>query len=120
VKLLVDMNLSPEWVAFLHERGFAAIHWSAIGAPNARDVEIMQWARDNGCVVFTHDLDFGILLAHNRHGRPSVIQARTQDVSPHHLGPLLVPVLKAHGQTLEGGALLTIDEAKARVRILPI
>ena len=114
------MNLSPEWVTFLHGHGFDAIHWSAIGAGNAPDAEIMRWARENGCVVFTHDLDFGILLAHSKDGGPSVIQARTQDVSPDHLGPIVVSVLREHGEALKSGALLTIDESKSRVRILPI
>ena len=114
------MNLSPEWVPFLHEHSFEAIHWSAIGAGNAPDTEIMQWPRDHSCVVFTHDLDFGILLAHSKDGGPSVIQVRTQDVSPDHLGPLILSALQAHGAALESGALLTIDESKSRVRILPI
>ena len=114
------MNLSPEWQSFLHENGFEAVHWSAAGAGNAPDTEIMQWARDNGCVVFTHDLDFGILLAHSKDGGPSVIQIRTQDVSPGHLGPVMLRALRAHGDVLESGALLTIDESKSRVRILPI
>lgn len=29
----------------------------------------MKWARDDECVVFTHDLDFGILLAHTKDRR---------------------------------------------------
>ena len=58
MKLVIDMNLSPEWQPFLEENGFAAVHCSAVGTGNAPDTEIMQWARDNGCVVFTHDLDF--------------------------------------------------------------
>jgi len=120
VRLVIDMNLSPEWVPLLHGHGFEAIHWSAIGAGHAPDTEIMQWARDNHCVVFTHDLDFGILLAHSKDGRPSVIQVRTQDVSPGHLCPLILSALRAHGEALESGALLTIDESKSRVRILPI
>lgn len=114
------MNLSPEWVPYLHERGFEAVHWSTIGTYTAPDTEMMQWARDNACVVFTHDLDFGILLALSKAGGPSVIQVRTQDVSPTHLGPLMVAALRAHGDTLERGALLNVDEAKSRVRILPI
>jgi predicted nuclease of predicted toxin-antitoxin system len=80
----------------------------------------MQWARDNGWVVFTHDLDFGILLAHSKDGGPSVIQVRTQDVSPEGLGPVILRALRAHEAVLESGALLTIDESKSRVRILPI
>jgi predicted nuclease of predicted toxin-antitoxin system len=114
------MNLSPEWAPLLRENGFEAGHWSVIGAYNAPDRDIMQWARDNGWVVFTHDLDFGILLAHTRDGSPSVIQVRTQDVSPDHLGPIVLRALRAHREALESGALLTIDESKSRVRILPI
>ncbi len=114
------MNLSPEWQPLLRENGFESVHWSTIGAPNARDAEIMQWARDHGWVVFTHDLDFGILLAHSKDGGPSVVQVRAQDVSPVHLGPIVLRALQAHGDALKDGALLTIDELKARVRILPI
>jgi predicted nuclease of predicted toxin-antitoxin system len=114
------MNLSPEWVSYLNERGFDAVHWSSIGAYNARDSQIMQWARDNDCVVFTHDLDFGILLAHSKESSPSVIQARTQDVSPDQLGRVIVAALQAHREALERGALLTIDPSRCRVRVLPI
>jgi len=114
------MNLSPDWVPLLQEHGFQAVHWSSIGAPNADDTDITQWARDNQNVVFTHDLDFGILLALTRAGSPSVIQARTQDVSPTHLGSRVISVLHAHRDIIESGALITIDEAKSRVRILPI
>ncbi len=120
MKLLIDMNLSPEWAPLLRENGFEAVHWSVIGASNAPDTEIMESPRDNVWVVFTHDLDFGILLAHSKDGRPSVIQVRTQDVSPTHLGPIVLRALRAHGEALESGALLTIDESKSRVRILPI
>lgn len=114
------MNLSPEWVSYLHERGFDTVHWSTLGAGNAPDSEIIRWARDNACVVFTHDLDFGILLAHSKDSGPSVIQARTQDVSPDQLGTVIVAALQANREALDRGALLTIDPSKARIRILPI
>ena len=82
MKLVVDMNLSPDWVPLFREHGFEAVHWSPVGARNADDTEIMQWARDDRAVVFTHDLDFGIALALTRAGTPSVVQVRTQDLSP--------------------------------------
>jgi predicted nuclease of predicted toxin-antitoxin system len=63
VKLLVDMNLSPEWVRLFRQSGLDALHWSDIGRATAADDEVLQWARENQAVVFTHDLDFGILLA---------------------------------------------------------
>ena len=120
MKILVDMNLSPEWVPLLRKHGFEALHWSTIGKPDAADAEIMGWARANQAVVFTHDLDFGILLAHTESGAPSGVQVRTQDITPAHLGSILVHVLATHQRAIEEGALVTIDESKARVRILPI
>ena len=66
MRLVNDMNLSPDSVPFLHEHGFEAVHWSVVGAHTAPDSEAMQWVRDNARTVFTHDLDFGILLAHTR------------------------------------------------------
>lgn len=120
MKLVIDMNLSPEWVPLLREHGIEAVHWSAVGNPRAADAEIMQWARDHEAIVFTHDLDFGIILAHTKAGRPSVIQVRTQDVSPSRLEQTVLTVLASHGLALEAGALVTVDEAKSRVRILPI
>jgi len=45
----------------------------------------MAWAREHVHVVFTHDLDFGTLLALTRASGPSVIQVGSQDVLPEHL-----------------------------------
>ena len=70
-------------------------------------------------VVFTLDLDFGALLATTRVQGPSVIQVRTQDVMPQSFGSRMVQILRQHQPILEKGALVTVDETKSRVRILP-
>ena len=114
------MNRSPDCQSFLYENGYEAIHWSALGASHTPDSEVMPWARESRWVVFTHDLDFGILLAHSKDGGPSVMQVRTLDVSPEHLDPVVLRALRAHGEALENGALGTVDESKSRVRILPL
>ncbi len=119
MKLLIDMNLSPDWVAVFERQGWQALHWSTVGDPRASDSVIMEWARINGYVVFTHDLDLGALLATTRAQGPSVIQVRTQDIMPQSLGGRLVQVLRQYESSLEKGALVTVDEAKSRVRILP-
>jgi hypothetical protein len=31
VKLVIDMNMSPEWVAELGRHGWSAVHWSTVG-----------------------------------------------------------------------------------------
>ncbi len=43
-KLLLDMNLSPEWAPTLQKRGWEAVHWSDVGDPRASDKDIMDWA----------------------------------------------------------------------------
>jgi predicted nuclease of predicted toxin-antitoxin system len=120
MKLLIDMNLSPLWVGFLSSAGFDCAHWSSIGRASAPDGEIMEYAAANGLVIFTHDLDFGALLAFRRTRQPSVIQVRTQDVLPAAIGKLVVRVLQANRAHLETGALVTIDMNRERIRLLPI
>ena len=63
MKIVIDMNLSPQWVSVLSSAGHECTHWSEVGSANAPDRDIMAWARSNGFVVFTHDLDFGAILA---------------------------------------------------------
>ena len=63
IKLLIDMNLSPDWVSVLKTHGWSAVHWSTVGNPRASDDSIMNWAVMNEYVAVTHDLDFGAMLA---------------------------------------------------------
>src|SRR5262245_7607246 len=114
------MNLSPGWVGFLRENGFEAVHWSTVGDPRASDTTIMAWARDNGWIVLTHDLDFSALLAATKAAGPSVVQLRTQDIMPESVGYDVLRVVRQHGAALEDGAIVTLDRASARVRVLPI
>jgi hypothetical protein len=71
IRLVVDVNLSPQWVEVFAGHGWHAVHWSTVGDPRAKDRTIMAWARENGHVVFTHDLDFGTLLALTRASVPA-------------------------------------------------
>lgn len=119
MKILVDMNLSPLWVPFLNARGFQASHWSGIGAASAPDAEILEYAETHGFVLFTHDLDFGMLLAARGARAPSVIQVRSQDVLPEAIGETVVRAIEAARSNLQAGALVSIDLGGHRVRLLP-
>jgi predicted nuclease of predicted toxin-antitoxin system len=120
MKILIDMNLSPDWVDVLVATDFEAAHWSTVGDPRADDSVLMDWARANGYIVFTHDLDFGALLALTQAESPSVIQVRTQDVTPSHLSGMVIAALRSYESLLSAGALIVLDEGKSRVRILPL
>ncbi len=120
MKILIDMNLSPAWVDVLNEANHEAVHWSTIGYPAADDSTLLDFARDHGHVLFTHDLDFAALLASTRGAGPSVLQVRTHDVLPGAIGALVLSVLSDHAEAIAQGALISVDEVSARVRILPI
>jgi predicted nuclease of predicted toxin-antitoxin system len=120
VKLLVDMNLSPAWVNELAGHGWSAVHWSSVGSLTADDATIMAWARANEYVVFTHDLDFGTMLALTHATGPSVLQLRGQDVLPEDVAPLVIAALRQYEASLAAGALVVVDLRKNRVRVLPI
>jgi predicted nuclease of predicted toxin-antitoxin system len=120
VRILVDMNLSVEWVPLLEQAGWPAVHWSAVGDPRADDATIMAWALAHEYTVLTHDLDFGAALALTHAGGPSVIQVRGQRVLPEHIGPVLLAALKRYETELSAGALVVVEQARRRVRVLPL
>ena len=120
IQILIDMNLSPDWIEPLARAGWRGVHWSAIGNGRAPDEEIMSWARINKHVVFTHDLGFATTLALTHAAGPSVLQVRGQNVLPDFMAPFVLAALRQHESDLAAGALVTVDAASARVRLLPL
>jgi len=120
MKILIDMNLSPDWAPILKDAGFEATHWSQVGDPHDPDKTIMDFAASHGMIVFTHDLDFGAILAATGADAPSVLQVRTQDVDPISMTTAVITILREHHEDLQQGALISFDESTHRVRILPI
>ena len=120
MKILIDMNLSPRWVEAFRQRGWAAEHWSVVGDSRAPDAEVLAFARRQGFVLFTHDLDFGAILAAGGGDGPSVIQVRTEDVTPYASADLLCEVLTKHRAMLEAGALIVVQQDRLRIRLLPL
>jgi len=119
-RILVDMNLSSEWIPLLVAAGHEAFDWSEVGDPRAPDTALMQWALDNAYAVFTHDLDFGTMLALSGASGPSVLQVRCLNVLPEAIGPLVLALLRTYANEIEQGALVVADERRERVRILPL
>jgi predicted nuclease of predicted toxin-antitoxin system len=120
VTVVIDNCLPLSWVEFLGRAGFDARHWRQLGAPNAPDAEIFQWALQNHAVVLTQDLDFTKLLFQSRARFPSVIQLRLDDVRPANIGGDVVRVLQQQREALEQGALITLRGRNSRLRLLPL
>ncbi len=120
VRLLLDMNVSAEWISELSLHGWDAIHWVTVGDPRADDATIMAWALANRYVVFTNDLDFGTILALTQAAGPSVLQIRNRNVLLEDMGPKVIAALQRHESEIAAGALVVVDSRKVRVRLLPL
>ncbi len=123
MKILIDMNLLPVWVAYLNEAGFEAEHWSNIGALTAADSEIMAWASDHDQIVqivLSANLDFGAILPATQGTRPSVVQVRGDNLSPRAVGGAVSAAIRQTEAELRQGALVPVDAEHARLRMLPI
>lgn len=120
MKIVVDMNLSPRWIALLNAAGLDAVHWSDVGAPTARDEEIMAWAISADAVVLTRDLDFSAILAFSKNTKPSVVQIRAEDLNPDKIGIHVVAAINQTRSELTTGAIVSVDPVHARLRLLPL
>ncbi|HEY2675355.1 MAG TPA: DUF5615 family PIN-like protein [Steroidobacteraceae bacterium] len=120
MKILVDMNLSPRWVEFLASAGHECVHWCSIGDADAPDIALMEHAAKHDCVVLTHDLDFGGILAATAGKKPSVVQIRAENLSPAAIGAAVLRALVQTEAQLRAGALVTVDPGRARVTLLPL
>ena len=63
MKFLADMGISPKIVGFLQQLGHQAVHLQQQGLHRLKDSQILEKARNEECILLTHDLDFGDLLA---------------------------------------------------------
>jgi hypothetical protein len=68
----------------------------------------MQWATIHGYAVFTHDLDFGTMLALTGARGPSVLQVLGLNVLPEAIGSLVLSLLSTYASEIEQGALLVV------------
>lgn len=120
MNVLVDMNLGPGWVAAMETESLRVRHWQDVGGKSAPDLEILEWARNNGHIVLTLDLDFQQLLFATRAHGPSVVLLRVRDPMAPPLPAKVRQVLLENTTHLADGCLIVIDEIRSRVRRLPL
>ncbi len=120
MRFLADAGISPTTVAFLLGLGHQAEHVRSLGMQRASDDDIVNRAQVDGSVVITFDLDFGDILALGVLNRPSVIILRLENQRAEWVNRQLQLVLAERQVDLETGALILIEEARYRLRKLPI
>lgn len=120
MKFLADAGISPKTVEFLQHLGHEALHVRDLHMQRAPDVQIIDRARHDRSVVLTFDLDFGEVLALGVLDRPSVIIFRLGDERAESVNQRLRIAIDERTPDLESGALILIEDARYRVRRLPI
>jgi predicted nuclease of predicted toxin-antitoxin system len=120
VRFLADMGVAGSTIQALRIRGDDPIHLREEGLGRLPDTAILEKARREGRIVLTFDLEFGDLLAAALYDRPSVIIFRLRNQTPASVTPRLLKVLTERSQELEQGVVVIVEEARYRVRRLPI
>lgn len=120
MRFLADMGVSQTLIQTLRSSGYDAIHLREGGLQRLPDSQILAKAKQENRIVLTFDLDFADLLAASRQNLPSVIIFRLQNAKPASVRPKLMKVLNECQEMLETGAIITVENARYRVRQLPI
>ena len=120
MRFLADAGISPKTVEFLKQLGHEAVHVRTLGLQRAADPELVDRARTDSSVVLTFDLDFGEVLALGILDKPSVIIFGLADERADSVNQRLSAVLAERLAELQSGALILVEDARYRVRKLPI
>jgi predicted nuclease of predicted toxin-antitoxin system len=114
------MNISPKTVESLRSQGWTISRVSELLPSNATDQEILELARREDMVVVSQDLDFSALLALGGYSRPSLVTLRLFTSDPESVTQALMKNLPKHEDSLRKGCAVTLEDFRARVRMLPI
>ena len=89
-------------------------------AATSTDAEIVAEAVRDQRVVLTQDLDFSAIVALSARAGPSVLSLRLSSARIEHVNSRLERVVPMVEADLEAGAVVTVEDARVRVRSLPV
>ena len=120
MKFLADMGISQSTVNWLREKGHDAIHLREEGLHRISDIEVIEKGRKEERIILTCDLDFGDIMAASGGICPSIIIFRLENERPGNVSRRLAQVLEESPDALGKGAIISVEESRHRVRLLPI
>ncbi len=120
MRFLADMGVSMKVADWLRDQGHDVIHLRDEQLQRLDDGSIFEKARSESRVLITFDLDFGEIAALTGDKSCGIILFRLRNTRAPHVLMRLMSVLRVSSAELETGAVVTVEDSRHRVRMLPI
>lgn len=120
MKFLVDMPLSPSLAAWLREQKHDAVHAIELKLDRVPDIEILAYAKREGRIVVTVDLDYPRLLVLAQDTSPGLILFRDGDWSDIGVVARMREILPLLTSGDIEHAIIVVERDRLRRRRLPI
>ena len=120
MKFLGDIPIGRSTIEMLRELGHDAVRAADRLSPMASDRELVELAVREERIILCFDLDFSAIVAATGQCRPSVVTFRTFRRSATEVNARLQQALNELKDDLPKGVLVTIEDARIRVRPLPV
>jgi predicted nuclease of predicted toxin-antitoxin system len=120
MRFLCDMGVSRKVTAWLQSQGHECLHLGEEGFARLPNGEIFLKAIAEDRIILTFDLDFGEIVAMAGESITSVMVFRLQNTRAPHVIERLSVALTVASEPLLKGAIVTVEEARLRIRELPI
>ena len=119
LRFLADMGVSQSVVEWLRSEGHDAVHLREEGLHRLPDPGVFTKGLKEKRIIITFDLGFGEIVASSQQ-MVSVIVYRVRNARASDQIDRLRTVLSLASEDLARGAVVAIEEARHRVRRLPI
>ena len=121
MRFLADMGISHRVVAWLRDEGHDATHLRDEALQRLPDGEIFTKAAHEHRIILTWNLDFSEILAlsSERHTVSAVV-FRLMNTRTDNAIQRLERVLSESEQDLVEGAIVSVEDSRHRVRLLPL
>lgn len=116
MRLLLDQNLRIQTKEFLRQLGYDVVDTRNLGLSRATDREIVEVAIKEGRIIVTYNSDFGDIRDFPPGSYPGVIRLRVHPQTDEVLHPRLAEFLGSVEPEQLQGALVILDNVKARIR----
>jgi len=118
MRLLLDMNISPAVAEALRADGHDVVHCRELGLEAMPDQAVLARAIADVRTLITFDLDFGDIAGSAFGGGSGILLLRLRSPRRPHILDRVRRAIAAAAGPLSKGAIVLVEDARIRVRML--